>query len=52
MGASWRSCSDHFKTSSADRNWKLVGEAYVHSFMHGEAVRGGDDVELERVYLE
>jgi hypothetical protein len=32
-------------------NWKLVGEAYVHSLMNGEAVRD-DYVGLERVYLE
>ncbi|KAI9773498.1 MAG: hypothetical protein M1839_002080 [Geoglossum umbratile] len=32
-------------------NWKLVGEAYVHGIMNGEAVRG-DGIKSERVRLE
>ncbi|KAH0559693.1 hypothetical protein GP486_003790 [Trichoglossum hirsutum] len=32
-------------------NWKLVGEAYVHGIMNGEAVRG-DDIKPERIQLE
>ena len=32
-------------------NWKLVGEAYVHDIMNGEAVRV-DNIALEKIYLE
>ena len=32
-------------------NWRLVGEAYVHGIMNGEAVKGGG-VRLERIHLE
>ncbi|KAH0536279.1 hypothetical protein FGG08_006840 [Glutinoglossum americanum] len=32
-------------------NWKLVGEAYVHGIMNGEAVRG-DGVKSEQILLE
>jgi len=31
-------------------NWKLVGEAYVHGLMNGEAVRG--DEKINEIYLE